>query len=87
MVAKSPHVEPEGSNAGSEDSLIRDVLTTARHEESEVFVRTPTSSTHSSNGLPTFRYGDLAPSALASDADHVRDQAHPPNHGGSSEAP
>ena len=80
------HVEIEGSLAGSEKSRTRDELMPARHEESGTFVHTPKSSTHSSDGLPTVRYGKLAPSALTSDANHVRDRALPPTRGGTSQA-
>ena len=81
------HVEPADSHGGSEDPRTHDELTTARHEERNNCARTPTLSTHSSNGLPTVRHGDFAPSALTHDGDHARGLHHPPNRGDDPQAP
>ena len=71
------HVESGDSRDGFADPQNRDELTKAHHGERDISARTPTWSTHSSNGLPTVRSDGPAPSALTSDGDHVRDRGLP----------
>ena len=81
------HVEPADYHGGSGDLRTHDELTTARHEERDSCARTPTSSTHSSNGLPTVRRSDSAPSAPTHDGDHARGSHHLPKNGDDPQVP
>ena len=74
----APKVNHSNKSSGSR----HECTPSGRHSSSRIPVAQK--GQHDSNGLLTVRYGELAPSALTSDADHVRDRALLLTRGGTS---